>query len=139
MKVLSPRAHGFLDFVVVLGFLVAPSLFDFSGTAATVSYVLAAVHLGMTLLTDFPMGIVKAIPFTLHGTLEFVIALTLVALPWVLDFDRDMGARNFYVGAALVIFAVWLTTDYQAAGRTVAHDKNAGIGGTWSGTNLQGR
>ncbi|MGH8471003.1 MAG: hypothetical protein ACREVJ_00745 [Gammaproteobacteria bacterium] len=56
MEILGPRVHGYLAFSVV----------------ATVSYALAAIHLVLTLLTAFPSGVVKAIPFTVHGALELV-------------------------------------------------------------------
>lgn len=115
MKVLTPRIHGYLDYVVVVAFLVVPTLFGFSGLPATIAYVLAAVHLALTLLTSFPLGTLKVIPFTLHGTIELVVSFTLVALPWLLGFASILPARNFYVAAGIVIFIVWLITDYKVA------------------------
>lgn len=116
MKILSPRVHGYLDFLVVAVFLLAPALFGLTGAPATISYALAAIHLVLTLLTAFPFGIVKVIPFTVHGALELVTAIALVALPWLLGFSAELPARNFYVGAGFVIFVVWLITDYRGLG-----------------------
>ena len=86
-----------------------------SGASAIISYVLAAVHLALTLTTAFPMGVVKVIPFPVHGTLELIVSIALLALPWLAGFADQAAARNFYVGAGVVIFLVWLTTDYRAA------------------------
>jgi hypothetical protein len=79
------------------------------------AYAIAAAHLGVTLLTAFPLGILKVIPFTLHGALEFVVALGLVAMPWLAGFAGVPVARSFYVGAGIVILLVVLVTDYKAA------------------------
>ncbi len=112
MKVLMPRTHGILDYVTVVAFLSAPALFGLSGLPATISYLLAAVHLVLTLVTAFPFGLVKLVPFKLHGVVELVVSVVLVLLPWLLGFASTPAARNFYIGAGIVIFIVWLVTDY---------------------------
>jgi hypothetical protein len=114
MKILSPRIHGFIDYAVVLLFALAPTLFGFGGTPRVACYVLAAAHLGMTLLTAFPLGALKLIPFTVHGALEGVIAVALAALPWVLGFDEMAPARNFFLASAVAVALTWLITDYKA-------------------------
>jgi hypothetical protein len=67
MKVITDTNHGILDYVTVALFALAPSLFGFAGTAALISYALAAIHLTMTLLTDMPLGVIKIIPMKLHS------------------------------------------------------------------------
>jgi len=54
MRVITAGLHRVLDFVTVAGFAVAPSVLGLAGFAATLGYVLAAVHLALTLLTHFP-------------------------------------------------------------------------------------
>lgn len=116
MKILNPRVHGYIDYLVVLYFLAAPSLFGFSGLPATIFYVLAAAHLTLTLLTAYPLGVVKLIPFPLHGGIELLAGIALVALPWVLGFaNTEMLARNIYVLSGAVLFVAWLITDYKTA------------------------
>jgi len=115
MKILSPRVHGYLDYLVVVVFLLAPTLFRLEGAPCKISYALAGIHLVLTLVTAFPLGLVKVIPFTVHGALELVVSIALVALPWLLGFAGNAPARNFYVAAGVVIFLVWLVTDYKGA------------------------
>lgn len=115
MKLLTPKNHGYLDFVVVLTFALAPALLNLSPTPARISYVLAVVHLLLTLFTAFPMGIVKLVPFTIHGGVEFIVSFTLVALPFLFGFADEPVARNFYIAFGFVVFLVWLVTDYKAA------------------------
>ena len=115
MKVLSPTIHGILDYIVVIAFALAPALLGLSGLPAAISYLLAVVHLLLTLATAFPLGAVKLVPLPLHGAIELVVSIALVALPWILRFTQDTVARDFYLGAGGLIFVVWLITDYSAA------------------------
>jgi hypothetical protein len=115
VRILSPKIHGILDYAVVLVFLAAPALFGLTGLAAQLSYALAAVHLALTLLTDFSLGALRVIPLTVHGWIELAVAPTLAAAPWILGFG--FRARIFYVAAGAAIFLVWCATDYRAAPR----------------------
>lgn len=114
MSLISARVHGILDYVTVAGFLVAPTVLGFTDRPAALCYVLAAVHLLMTLATAFPLGIVRAVPFRLHGGVELAVSIALVVLPWILGFGGFHAARYFFYGAAAVIFLVWLLTGYGA-------------------------
>jgi hypothetical protein len=115
MKIFSPRVHGYLDYFVVIAFLFAPMLFNFSGIPAKISYAIAGVHLLVTISTDFPLGLIKVISFKLHSTIEFIVPFILIVLPWLLGFASISSARNFYLAAGITIFIVWLITDYKIA------------------------
>lgn len=69
MKILSPKTYGYLDYAVVAWFLAAPMLFGSTGIGATISYVLAIIYLGLTVLTAFPLGVIKVIPLKFHGAI----------------------------------------------------------------------
>ncbi len=114
MKILSPRAHGYLDLVFIAGFVLAPAVLGFGSRAASLCYVLAALHTAITLLTAFPMGLLKMVPFPVHGGLEALMAPLLVAAPWLVGFSRVGSARIFYIAAGITLAAVWLLTDYKA-------------------------
>lgn len=111
MKILNPTIHGYLDFLTVIIFAVAPNVFGFDGLPAYISYALAAVHLTLTLMTAFPKGVIQLVPFSVHGGIELVVSITLIILPFVLGFTAT--ARNFFVGIAVVIFVVWLLSNYK--------------------------
>jgi hypothetical protein len=113
MNLIGPKVHGILDYVTVVAFLAAPTVLGLTGTPAVIAYALSGVHLGLTLLTAFPLGLLKVVPITVHGALELVVSVALPALPWVLKFSSEATARNFYVGAGGVIFVVWLITGYR--------------------------
>jgi hypothetical protein len=62
------RAHAAADFLVGATFFGLPLLDDLPPAAASISWTVAAVHLAMTLLTDYPAGLLKLIPLEAHLT-----------------------------------------------------------------------
>jgi hypothetical protein len=114
MKLISAKVHGILDYIVVAGFLAAPSLLGLTGLPALIAYILAGVHLTLTLFTRFPLGVVKVIPLKIHGFVELAVGPCLVALPFVLGFSDQFPAAAFYVTCGILIFVVWLLTDYRS-------------------------
>lgn len=117
MKVITPRTHGYLDFLTVVIFLLAPTLLELSGLPAIIAYSLAVVHLIVTLISDFPFGVVKLIPFTIHGWIERLVGPMLIAVPFIFGFANEAVARNFYVAMGIVIIGVGLLTNYQGVVR----------------------
>ena len=111
MKILSPTQHGYLDYLTVVIFLLAPSLIGLTGMAGTIAYLLAGIHLAMTLVTDFPLGVVKKLPFPIHGWVERIVGPVLVLLPFAFGFDG--AAKAFYIVIGIVIIFVGLLTDYH--------------------------
>lgn len=115
MHALKPRIHSYLDYAAIIFLFVAPSLFSLSGTPAALLYSLAVAYLGLVLLTAYPGGAVRIIPFTVHGAIEFAVAIALMAAPWAFQFAADGIARNLFVVLGASLFVVWLMTDYRAA------------------------
>jgi uncharacterized membrane protein len=125
MKILNPRAHGYIDYVAVALLALAPSLFGFGGIAATLCYLLAVVQLGMSLVTAYPTSIAKLIPFTIHGAVELATAVFLVAAPWLFGFAGVDAARNFFIAGGIGLLLVYFVTDYKAADRYDATHQSA--------------
>lgn len=119
MKILTARTHEILDYVAVAALALGPTLFGYSGWAATASYVLAAVHLLLTLGTDFPLGVVKKIPFSIHGAIELGVAAVLLLAPWFVAEPERGRAHLFSVGMGIGFLIIWFLTDYRPA-RVVA-------------------
>ena len=115
-KALSPATHAVLDYGLALAFLAAPSVLGFSPTAANLAYIFGVVYLGASLLTKYPLGAVKMIPFPVHGLIESIMAAAWIVLPWVFGFAADTAARNFFVVAGVGLLAVAAVTDYQSTG-----------------------
>jgi hypothetical protein len=97
--------------VIILA--IGPSIAGFAGRQATLAYALAATLFVLTILTRFPLGIVKGISFAVHGAIELIMAILLLILPWLANFARGIHSRNFYVLVALLMLVVWFMTDFR--------------------------
>ena len=111
MRFIPPMFHAILDYVTVAIFAAAPSLLGLEVAAAWLSYLLSGVHLLMTLLTDFPGGVMKVIPLTWHGWVECVVGPALVILAFVAPFPAE--AKLFYGVMGAIIIVAWATSQYE--------------------------
>jgi hypothetical protein len=111
MKPLSLTVHGAIDYLAVVIFAVAPAVLGLSGWPAVLSYALAGIHLLMTLLTDFPAGVIKVIPIALHQWVERIVGPLLIILALVAM--TETPARTFFVAMGVIIFAVERLTTYR--------------------------
>lgn len=112
MKPLTARLHGYLDYLTVLIFLAAPAVLGFGGLPAKLAWLLAGVHLAMTLVTKFPLGVFRRLAFTLHGWVERIVGPALIAVAFLPDIFSVKPAFAFFAGMGLVIIAVGWLTDY---------------------------
>jgi hypothetical protein len=88
--------HGLLEYVAAVLLIVAPFAFDFeSDTATGISVAAGVVLLVVSASTAMPTGLVKSIPVQAHVMLDYVLALFLIASPFLFSFDDD---------AAIVLF-----------------------------------
>ncbi len=113
MKLLSPGVHAWLDYALVVVLAVSPLVLDFGGVAATVVWVLAAAQAILSLVTDYPGGVARMMRFPVHGALELLVALALLASPWVFGFADADAPRNLYVATGIGLLVVWAVTDYR--------------------------
>jgi hypothetical protein len=119
MKIISSEVHAALDYLTVAIFALAPTLIGLPGTSAIISYVLAVVHLAMTLVTDMPLSLVKIVPIRLHALVELMVGLVLVIGGLLLELPTP--ARTFFVAMGVIIFSVWLLSSYaHSTGRSEA-------------------
>ena len=85
-----------------------------TGEAQATGIVLGAVLLVVSLLTRYPLGAVKLIPFTVHSAGDYLGALALILAPFVLDFyDAEEGASWLYIIVGVVVIALSPVTDYR--------------------------
>jgi hypothetical protein len=121
MKLFNARIHRALDFVTVIILVVTPLVGGLGGLIALVLFLLAAVHLILTLATRFPPGGSGVVSFWIHGVLELVVSVSLVAAPFLFGFGPGSPARRAYVFLGALIFLVWLLTDYRDRDKISQH------------------
>ncbi|WP_428327554.1 hypothetical protein [Mucilaginibacter sp.] len=112
MKFITPKIHGIIDLLVVVFLLASPIIFGFTGLLAVFTYALGIIHLLMTVLTDFNLGAVKLIPFSIHEAVEFTVAVAVIILAYTL-FNNNADGKLFYVIFGNCLLLTWLVTDYK--------------------------
>ena len=105
-----PRAvdstlHGVVDYTAGATLMtVLPKLLDVEGTrSARQIRTAGAIHATYSTMTDYPLGLVKAIPFKTHLTLDAIGALALAATPFVTG-QYKKGRRQWVPHVALCAF-----------------------------------
>jgi hypothetical protein len=109
-KFLTDRVHGVLDYAVVAIFVLGPSLFGIIGTAAVNCYVSGAVQLLLTVFTDMPLGVVKAIPLKIHAVIELIVGLGLIVAAWTVP--GLQSGQLFLTLMGTMIFFLWVSSNY---------------------------
>ena len=112
MKIISPRLHGVLDYVTILFLGLSPFLFQMNHAARVFTFALAIVHLSLTLLTDFDLGVFKVIPLKIHGTIEVTVSAVLVFIAFLFRNWEDQTSFYYYLVFSMALFLVWLTSSY---------------------------
>lgn len=112
-KPITPYAHGVLDYTTTAMVASAPRLMRFPKAAEYACYVLAGTLTGMALLTDYPLGAKRVIPFKAHGASDVSLGVLLPLVPWMLGFGRNARARNFFLGLAAFSGVVSAMTDWD--------------------------
>ena len=116
MKKLQPLPHAVMDYAWAGTMIAAPWLFGFSKnkTATVNSVASGGAILGLSLMTNYPLGAVKVISFPTHGVIETVAGVAAAAAPWLMKFSRNKPATLTHVISGLATLGVVAMTDYQA-------------------------
>ena len=106
--------HGVTDYSVGTLLMTAfPKLAGIEGTpAATQIRVAGAAHASYSTITDYPLGIVKLVPYKAHLALDALGALALAATPFVTG-QWKKGRRQWvpHVGLCLFELSALLMSD----------------------------
>lgn len=115
-KLLPAKIHGFADFGSAFALIIVALVVGGSGLAVATGVVIGVVLIVVSVLTDYPLGLIRVIPFVVHSAGDYLGAAALIAAPFVLGFtDTDPGLTTFYVVAGVALVAVSLITDYGDA------------------------
>ena len=114
VKLLPAWFHAAADYGVgALLIIVALAVGGSTGAVAT-GVAVGAVVLVVSMLTRYPLGVLKVLPFTVHSAGDYLAAALLIAAPFALNFTTsDPGLSIFYVLGGVAVLAVSLITNYQ--------------------------
>jgi SPW repeat-containing protein len=116
MRFIPTRLHAPLDYIVGVGLIAAPWLFQFSDltTPTVLSIVLGVGLIAYSLVTNYELGVWKVAPMAVHNLFDIAAGAVAVAAPWLFGF-ADEGANvwaPFVVVGVAAIF-LGLTTKQQ--------------------------
>jgi hypothetical protein len=110
MPTMPPRPvdatlHGVVDSTVGTTLItVFPKLAGIEGTrAARQIRIAGAIHAGSSTLTDYPLGVVKLLPFKAHLAMDAIGAIALAATPFVTG-QYKKGTDQWVPHVALCLF-----------------------------------
>ena len=105
--------HGLLEYAAGVLFLVAPFLLDFEENAATAASIVAGVLiLAFTASTAMSTGLIKSIPVQAHVMIDYVLAIALIAAPFVLGFSDDGAATAFFMALGVLYLLLTIATRF---------------------------
>jgi len=105
--------HGLLDYVAGVLLVAAPFVFAFdSDTATGVSIATGVVVLIVSASTAMSTGLIKSIPVQAHVILDYVVAILLIASPFVFAFDDDGSATAFFLVLGVVHLLLTIATRF---------------------------
>jgi hypothetical protein len=113
-RVIGPAQHAALDYTVAATFLALGMRYrDRNRAASTLAFLNGAMVLGMSLLTDYPGGVVPKISFKTHGALDVAQAALAGLGPVLFGFAGTEEAKTFYAQAFSEL-GVIAATDWNA-------------------------
>lgn len=117
-----PRfVHGLIEYVAGVLFIAAPLLLSFdSGAATAISIVVGVVVLVIAAATDGPTSLVNSLPITAHVALDYVLAVLLVALPFVAGFSGETTPTVFFIALGVAHLLITIGTRF----RPEAHERH---------------
>lgn len=112
MKIISASFHAVIDYLFVLILIIAPMAFHLGDNVSTISYVFAAIHLVLTLLTNNTGGIIKVIPLRIHGVIDFLAGVVFLGLAFWFNSKNDVPGYYYFLVLGLICVIVFFLTNY---------------------------
>ena len=124
VRILPAWFHAIADYAVAAALIIIPIVAGGSDKAVAAGIVVGSVVALVSMLTRYPLGVLKVLPFTIHSAGDYLAAALLVIAPFALSFnDPDAGLTAFYIGAGVAVLAVSLITNYQYSPKRVARQQ----------------
>jgi VIT1/CCC1 family predicted Fe2+/Mn2+ transporter len=110
-----PRfVHGVIEYVAGAAFIVAPFLLTYDSNAATaMSIIVGVLLIAIAAATDGPTSLVDQIPVSAHVVLDYVLAVLLVALPFLAGFSSETEPTAFFIVLGIAHLLITIGTRFR--------------------------
>jgi hypothetical protein len=108
--IITARGHAVIDYMIAGAFLATAGLFwRHNKRAAMASLLCGGAQLGVSMLTDYPGGVRRAIKFSTRRKLDLGLAAMTAAMPEFLNFEDEPQRKFFTTQGVLITVANELT------------------------------
>ena len=105
--------HGVVEYLAAILFIAAPFLFTFEEDApVAVSLVVGVVMLIIAACTHWKTGLIDTISVHAHAMLDYLLAVFLIASPFIFGFDDDGTAVGFFIVAGVLYLLLTIATRF---------------------------
>ena len=107
MPIIPTRAHGAFDYLAGLVLILAPMLLGFAdrGPAQLVPQVMGVLVIGLAMLTDHELGLLRLIPMPVHRLVDLGAGGFLLVSPWVFGFAGFIAWPHILFGISILVVA----------------------------------
>jgi hypothetical protein len=105
--------HGLVEYAAGILFIAAPFLFGFDSDRATAVAIIAGVLiLIVAASTAMSTGLIKSIPVQAHVVLDYILAILLIASPFLFGFSDDGTATAFFIVLGVLHLLLTIATRF---------------------------
>jgi hypothetical protein len=123
-----PRAvHGAIEYVAAIAFIVVPLLLDYrSDAAVATSIVVGIVILIAAASTEGPTSLVNQIPMAAHVVLDYLLAIFLIAAPFMFGFAQESAPLIFFIALGVAHLLLTIATRFLPEGEAAGQGRRRG-------------
>jgi hypothetical protein len=123
-----PRAvHGAIEYVAAIAFIVVPLLLEYrSGAAVATSIIVGIVILVVAATTEGPTSLVNQIPIAAHAVLDYLLAIFLIAAPFLFGFSDETAPLVFFITLGVAHLLLTIATRFVPEGAEATHGGRRG-------------
>jgi len=113
--------HGLIEYAAGVLFVAAPFLLSFEEDAATAASIVAGVLiLIVAASTNMSTGLIKSIPVQAHVVLDYILAVFLIAAPFLFGFADETAPLAFFIVLGVAHLLITIGTRFNGGGETAA-------------------
>ena len=105
--------HGIVEYLAAILFIAAPFLFTFDeDSAVAVSIAVGVVLLIVAACTHWQTGMIDTISVHAHVMIDYLLAIFLIASPFIFGFDDDGTAVAFFIVLGVLYLLLTIATRF---------------------------
>jgi len=109
-------AHGVIEYLGGALFIALPFLLGYdSGAAVALSIIVGVLLIAIAASTDGPTSLVNQIPRSAHVALDYLLAVMLIALPFLAGFSSETAPTVVFIAVGVAHLLITIGTRFRSA------------------------